>query len=150
MQNSDGGFGYAQGAATNADSTAQAIIGLCAVGIDPTGEEFTTADGKNPIIALLSFANENGDDVADLPGTDMSVVRSDVLRALAAYSGLRNNKKAFNVYTMAATHQAKYIAPENKNVPQTGDSQNMMFWLVVIGLLAGGIVTASVALGKRE
>ena len=89
-------------------------------------------------------------DVADLPGTDMSVVRSDVLRALVAYSGLRNNKKAFNVYTMASTHQAKYIAPENKNVPQTGDPQDMMLWLVVIGLLAGGMVTASAVLEKRK
>lgn len=148
MQNADGGFGYALGAATNADSTSQAIIGLCAVGIDPTGAEFTTNDGKNPITALLSFANEKGDDVAELKGTDMSVVRSDVLRALAAYSGLRNMHKAFNVYTMASSHKANYIEPEITN-PKTGDFQNILLWSMVILSVAVCGVFAAFKLRKR-
>ena len=111
MQNPDGGFGYSAGSDTNADSTALAIIGLCSIGIDPTGSEWTTASGANPLTALLSFANSEHTGLALPSGTNVAYAQSDAFRALAAYSGLRNTGKAFNIYTMAAYGKAAYIAP---------------------------------------
>lgn len=149
LQNEDGGFGYGPGAETNIDSTAQAIIGLCAVGIDPTGSEFTKG-GKNPITALLSFANGDGTDLKDLPGVNMDYARSDAARALAAYSGLRNTGKAFNVYTMANTGAAKYTAPANNDVPKTSDSSKMMLYMAITFLSLTALGTVIVAKKKAE
>ena len=113
MQNADGGFGYSAGTETNIDSTSLAIIGLCSVGIDPASEEWTTTRGGNPITALLMFANDDASDIVVPEGTSISYARSDALRALTAYSGLRNTKAAYNIYTMAAKGNAGYISPDS-------------------------------------
>ena len=121
-QNDDGGFGYADGAETNADSTALAIIGLCAAGIDPAGSSFTK-NGATAVSALLSFADSTGTGL-DLPeGTDKAYTESDVLRALAAYSGFTNTGSAYNIYTMAAEGKAACkapAAPEEETTTQGG------------------------------
>ena len=65
QQNTDGGFPYAQGdpnsSASDANSTAVVIMGLVAVGEDPTGAaDVWTKGGQTPAGALLSFQNAGG------------------------------------------------------------------------------------------
>lgn len=55
-QLADGGYG-AWG--TSAESTAQIMLGLCAVGIDPLGADFTKGN-NNMLTSLSSFINEDG------------------------------------------------------------------------------------------
>ncbi|MBR3003881.1 MAG: S-layer homology domain-containing protein, partial [Lachnospiraceae bacterium] len=106
-QNDDGGFGWEAGAETSVDSTAQVIIGLCAMGIDPTSEEWTKGE-NNPITALLGFANDDNSDLAEVAGLDMNICREDAFRAMAAFAGLRNTGAAYNVYTRAIEGNAQF------------------------------------------
>jgi len=146
MQNEDGGFGYGAGQETNIDSTAQAIIGLCAAGIDPAGSDFTK-NGKNPITALLSFANKDNTDFETIKGMDMDYAREDGIRALAAYSGFRNTGKAYNIYTMAKAGLAKYTAPE---VPKTSDNNNCLLYVVFAVMALAAMGSAVVVKKKSE
>lgn len=131
LQNADGGFGYAQGAETNVDSTALAIIGLTAAGIDPTGEAWTTDAGSNPLTSILSFANEAGTGLVLPEGTFIEYAESDAFRALVAYSGFRNTGKAYNVYTMASQGNATYKAPE-KEEPTTEEPVTASYTIILI------------------
>lgn len=106
-QNEDGGFGWEAGADTSVDSTAQVIIGLCALGIDPTGAEWTKGE-NNPVTALMTFANADNTDIKDMPGMDVDYARDDMFRAMAAFAGLRNTGAAYNVYTRAIEGNAKF------------------------------------------
>lgn len=57
MQNENGGF--SSWGTENSESSCQVIIGLCANGIDPTGDKFVK-NGKNPLDALLEYRTEDG------------------------------------------------------------------------------------------
>ncbi|MBQ9815452.1 MAG: S-layer homology domain-containing protein [Lachnospiraceae bacterium] len=114
-QNEDGGFGWEAGADTSVDSTAQVIIGLCAVGIDPTGAEWTKGE-NNPVTALMTFANADNTDIKDMPGMDVDYARDDMFRAMAAFAGLRKTGAAYNVYTRASEGEAQFdVAYLNQN-----------------------------------
>ncbi|MFJ2933568.1 prenyltransferase/squalene oxidase repeat-containing protein [Streptomyces sp. NPDC087219] len=54
VQNKDGGWGYSPGGASDANSTSVVIGALAATGLRPT--LFTSAEGRTPYDALLSFA----------------------------------------------------------------------------------------------
>ncbi|MBQ1396112.1 MAG: hypothetical protein IIY84_02275 [Eubacterium sp.] len=56
---SQGGY-YLYGSAFSADSDAQVILALCALGIDPTADERFQKAGGNPVTALMSFRGEDG------------------------------------------------------------------------------------------
>ena len=58
VQTDNGGF-ISYGV-ENAESSAQVIIALCALGIDPKSEELFTKDGKSVYNALKSFRKEDG------------------------------------------------------------------------------------------
>lgn len=51
QQFDDGSFGYVAWNSKSGESTSQVIIALCMLGIDPTGSEYSKADG-NPVSAL--------------------------------------------------------------------------------------------------
>ncbi len=107
LQNDDGGFsatGMGMASGTNANSTAMAVIALCACGIDPA-TSWATENGATPLSALLSQAT------SDLTGFvyNGNVNESSTeqgLRALVAYQGLKNTGAAYNVYTQAKLGQA--------------------------------------------
>lgn len=58
QQNQDGGFGDVQGAASNAQSTAFAVQGLIAVGVDPA--KLRRAGPRSPLAYLRSLVRPNG------------------------------------------------------------------------------------------
>ena len=64
-QRTDGGFENAYGGAdggkaATSESTAQVIVALCALKIDPTQDVRFTKNGKNPIDNLMSYAVDGG------------------------------------------------------------------------------------------
>ena len=85
MQNANGGFSYEDEGA-NAESIAQVIIALTALGIDPQTDARFVKAGGNPVSALLGYQLANGgfkhkpaDTTADGMATDQAA------RALVAY-----------------------------------------------------------------
>ncbi|WP_030208403.1 prenyltransferase/squalene oxidase repeat-containing protein [Streptomyces bikiniensis] len=54
VQNKDGGWGYGAGGASDANSTSVVVGALAATGVRPG--EFTSAEGRSPYDALLTFA----------------------------------------------------------------------------------------------
>ncbi|MFB8081224.1 prenyltransferase/squalene oxidase repeat-containing protein [Streptomyces sp. NPDC056013] len=54
VQNKDGGWGYSPGGASDANSTSVVVGALAATGVRPGS--FTSAEGRTPYDALLSFA----------------------------------------------------------------------------------------------
>lgn len=157
-QNADGGFGYAVGTETNTDSTALAIIGLCAAGIDPTSADFTK-DGKNPVTALLALVNDTQD---GFPGWDADLATSEAFHAMVAYSGFRNTGAAYNVYVDAKNAGAAYKAPVTPEpetteaatettkaaTPKAGDSTNISMILVVIAICCIALPVATLKFKK--
>ncbi|SED48082.1 prenyltransferase/squalene oxidase repeat-containing protein [Streptomyces sp. TLI_105] len=54
VQNKDGGWGYGVGGASDANSTSVVVGALAAIGVRPVS--FTSAEGRTPYDALLTFA----------------------------------------------------------------------------------------------
>ncbi|MER7947080.1 prenyltransferase/squalene oxidase repeat-containing protein [Streptomyces sp. NPDC096079] len=54
VQNKDGGWGYGAGGASDANSTSVVVGALAAIGVKPGS--FTSAEGRTPYDALLTFA----------------------------------------------------------------------------------------------
>ncbi|MFF6838853.1 prenyltransferase/squalene oxidase repeat-containing protein [Streptomyces tanashiensis] len=54
VQNKDGGWGYSAGGASDANSTSVVVGALAAIGVRPGS--FTSAEGRTPYDALLTFA----------------------------------------------------------------------------------------------
>src|SRR5699024_7750892 len=59
IQDESGGFPLSNGDLTSL-STAQVILGLLAVDIDPLSDVFITESSQNPLSHLLSYKNEEG------------------------------------------------------------------------------------------
>ena len=119
IQHEDGGFGASgKGVqnATNANSTAMAVIALCAVGIDPA-TEWKTADGSTPLGALLSQAT--ADDTAFLyAGKVNDSATEQGFRALVAYQGFKGAAGPYNIYVEAKEGRATFV---DAAVPPSGE-----------------------------
>ncbi|WP_321429180.1 PQQ-binding-like beta-propeller repeat protein [uncultured Methanolobus sp.] len=82
-QNDNGSFNYASGSDTNTESTAQVIMALTSLGIDPQGDNFTQANG-NPVTALLDNQLSDGT-FCHMPGGNTNgLATNQALQALAA------------------------------------------------------------------
>ncbi|MDO4291196.1 MAG: hypothetical protein Q4C41_08225 [Eggerthellaceae bacterium] len=125
-QEADGGFG-------NVNSTAVVVVALCAAGVDPNGDAWSTEAGGTPLRALLAYANEDLSGFAVPQGYSQDLANQQGFMALAAYQGLKNTGAAYNIYTQAAKGEAvlppaaQQPAGESKTAPvnalvQTGDA----------------------------
>ncbi|OBZ12590.1 S-layer homology domain-containing protein [Bacillus sp. FJAT-26390] len=85
-QKTHGGYG-----GESSESISQAIIGLTAHGIDPTGVAFTK-NGINLLDKLLSFAQADGGFSHLLTGKSNGMATEQALQALDAYSLFANKK----------------------------------------------------------
>lgn len=106
-QKNHGGFDIALNGGDASESLSQTIIGLTAVGIDPSSDHFTKE--KNLIEHLLDFSDGNGEYkhlVSD--ATTSKIATEQALLALTAYE--RFNQKQPSVYSGQVTK--KY---ENEN-----------------------------------
>jgi hypothetical protein len=92
LQSDDGGF--ASWGSQNAESCAQVVTALAALGIDPqTDARFVKANG-NPIVALLRFQTKDGGFKHVLNGGVNAMATDQSAYALVAYDRLKNNKNS--------------------------------------------------------
>ena len=92
MQKSDGSFAEMAGAASSSESTAQVLVALCALGIDPTADarfaknSFHVVDGLLTFYTGEAFKHQIADATVDQMGTEQSYY------ALAAYMRLTGGR----------------------------------------------------------
>ena len=92
MQKSDGSFAEMAGAASSSESTAQVLVALCALGIDPTADarfaknSFHVLDGLLTFYTGEAFKHQLADTTVDQMGTEQSYY------ALAAYMRLTGGR----------------------------------------------------------
>lgn len=81
----------------NASSTANSILGLIAMGIDPTSEAYTTNE-VNLVEALLKYENDGA--FAYILGEehDLAFATPQAFSALVAYKVFVESEKAFNLF----------------------------------------------------
>lgn len=84
VQQDDGGF-VSDGIA-NAESAAQVVTGLCALGIDPCSDARFQKNGNNPVTALLTYQNEDGSFVHKKGGERDLMATEQSMLALTAYT----------------------------------------------------------------
>ena len=92
MQKSDGSFAEMAGVASSSESTAQVLVALCALGIDPTADarfaknSFHVVDGLLTFYTGEAFKHQIADATVDQMGTEQSYY------ALAAYMRLTGGR----------------------------------------------------------
>jgi hypothetical protein len=134
IQNTDGGWPYQSpsdfGTDTDSNSTAVTIQALIAAALDPSGADWTTADGNTPTAALEVLQNESGAWAWQAAMPDDNLLST--VQALPAAAG-----KAFP-FANLDVGEAAVAAPET--VPETGGKAlNLALPLLLGGLaLAGG------------
>ena len=84
VQQDDGGF--VSDGIVNAESAAQVVTGLCALGIDPARDPRFQKNGNNPVTALLAYQNEDGSFVHKKSGERDLMASEQSMLALTAYT----------------------------------------------------------------
>ncbi|WP_010632794.1 prenyltransferase UbiA [Sporolactobacillus vineae] len=113
VKSPDGGFSnYGE----NSNTTAEAVIGLTAVGINPATDPRFNKNGKNPLTYLYPYEKPDGDYYwsASYPG-DPVVSNDEVLKAYVAYKVFLSGGKLF-VFP-AATASAPVVKTPSTNEP---------------------------------
>lgn len=122
FQRPDGGFAAATWggvieANTNPNSTAMAVVALCAAGLDPSNA-WATGTGGTPLSALLSFTNASQTGFL-YSGSENPLATEQGFRALVAYRGFVNTGAAYNIYTQARLGQATLPRTSSTDTGQT-------------------------------
>lgn len=113
QQFEDGAFGYTEWNSKSGESTAQVIIALCALGIDPTSTEYTKESG-NPVSALSQFINPDTGAGLDYAMTDNTMTSYQILMGYNAYE--RFLKQTNGIYEL----ESKTDEPTETTVAETG------------------------------
>lgn len=102
MQLSDGSFLYKQGdeviSESNSESTAQVVLALCSIGINPETDSRFIKRGSSAVDALLSFYDEESKSFCHVSEPD-GMATEQALYALAAYDRLIKGRN--NLYNMS-------------------------------------------------
>ncbi|WP_181742436.1 DUF4430 domain-containing protein [Terrilactibacillus laevilacticus] len=111
VQADDGGFKDSILGETS-ESTAQAIIGLSSVGVDPQGEPFTKAKG-NPMTFLMGYQTKNGGFAHQKGQSADSIATEQGLEALAAFNKFLN-KDQLSIYQFQVPSKVS-VSTSSKN-----------------------------------
>lgn len=96
----------------NANSTAQVVVGLAALGIDAHTDTRFVKGGKSAVEGLLSFALADGTGFGyggNVTYNNMATEQG--FRALVAYARMKEGGKAYNLYLQAKDSTAVVTAP---------------------------------------
>ena len=96
-----GAFGRPVFGTQSGESTAQVILALCALGLDPTAEEYCK-NGVSPVAALESFISENGGGL-NYANTEDPLTTYQLLQAYEAYARFQNGEPTLFTYTARAS-----------------------------------------------
>lgn len=104
QQFDSGAFGSAVFGTQSGESTAQVILALCALGLDPTAEEYCK-NGVSPVKALENFISENGGGL-NYANAEDPLTTYQLLQAYEAYARFQNGEPTLFTYTPRASTPA--------------------------------------------
>lgn len=158
QQFDDGSFGYVIYNSKSGESTAQVIIALTMLGINPESEEFTKAGG-NPVSALKQFIDANTGAGLDYSATPSTLTSYQILMGYNANSRFNNNSN--NIYTIdkaqditttektettteksAEENTASETVAQKVDIPKTGSGSGLAFAAAIL-LVSAAVATAS-------
>ena len=151
MQLDNGGYGSLDG--TCAESCAQVIVALTALGIDPETDPRFVKNGMSVVDAMCLFAVDGGG-FSHIPGTALNGMATEQSQyALAAYYRFSEGKSA--LYDMGDVQiqkqeQQKPADPAKPSTPVTGDNTPvaLLSTLLIISLL--GILSFGILVNKKH
>ena len=112
MQASDGSFAYTEGEG-NAESTAQVVLALCSIGIDPESDSRFIKRGSSVLDALLAFYDEDSSSFCHISEPD-GMATEQALYALVAYDRFVNGSNT--LYDMSDATDLYTISIKSANV----------------------------------
>ena len=140
QQNENGDF-TSWGSAT-AEGTAQTVIALCSLGIDPRTDQRFIKNGNSPVDGLMRYRTENGmfrhtlDSEADIMATEQAAL---ALIALDRFD--RGAKRLYDLTDVAVYQGSNDAAPKEGTGP--------VLW-IVIGTLTAAAAVACIVKGKKK
>ena len=142
MQNSDGGFAYTQGGASNLEATAACVVALSALGTDCA--QVLSTGGATPLDYLVASADTTLDGYEDATSSDEAMSSAEALLALVANQGFKANGGAFNAYTdvVASDVSGAGGSSGSKTLAKTGDSEAPAA-LLICAFAALGVAAAA-------
>lgn len=154
QQFDDGAFGYMSYGSKSGESTAQVIIALTMLGIDPEGSEYTKLNG-NPISALSQFIDEStgaGLDYSSAPSTLTSYQILMGYNANTRFNGNSNNIYAIDKPVVVTTTQKseettvkdneEATTVQHVDIPRTGNVSGISLSVALL-LVSTAVVIAS-------
>jgi len=151
-QNGDGGFGYDE-ARASVESTAQAVIALTALGVDPMADARFAGPGGNPVGALLAYQLANGGFEHALTGGDADAVSTEqAALALVAYDRFTQGAPGLYAITDAEDLTIGGEPTEDEEEEEDEEVENetyhwteaLLTWALALGGLgvAGAVILA--------
>lgn len=146
VQNDDATFSEIPGTDASAESTAQVIVALTALGIDPTADSRFVKGGVSVVDALCGFYVTGGgfrhlmaDKTVDGMATEQGYY------ALAAYYRLLAQKTSLYdmsdvTVTVTPDQPATPTKPEKPDTPRTGDESPVLVWMGMAALAGAAVL----------
>ena len=142
----DGGF--ASWGAENAESTAQVVMALCALGIDPAADERFCKEGGSAVSALLGFRLEEGS-FAHVGGTSDAMASEQGLQALEALRRFYAGEDRFFDMTDAGT-PVQWTADSAAAEEKAGVPAAVYMAAGAVVVIAAGIMIVRKGRGSHE
>lgn len=134
-QTENGGYHDERNGGYTSESVSQVIIGLSAVGIDPTSEAFTK-EGINLLHHLLLYKHDDLGYRHTLEDNNSSeVASSQALLAFAAYDHFVNERGS--VYHYSSENQQPVKEPTTDNESSSSQPINYLVIIIAIGVIVG-------------
>ena len=140
VQNADGTFSEIPGTDASAESTAQVIVALTALGIDPTADSRFVKSGVSVVDALCGFYVTGGGFRHTAGGERNGMATEQGYYALAAYYRFVNAQT--RLYDMSDVT----IQTGGSNTPATGDT-GVLVWIIALPVTA---LAAAFVLKRKE
>lgn len=163
MQDDDGGFSTFDGAAGKtgtSESSAQVIVALTALGIDPDTDERFVRNGVSVLDALLAYSVEGGGFRHLMSGERDGMATEQGYYALTAYSRFRNGQSALYDMTDVIDRgetvrkqsvQSDSIPVEQKQAPEQKQSPEQIgtgtVGILLLGMTAGLLLGLILGIG---
>lgn len=102
-QQANGGFVASGSTSEASESSAQVVIALSSLGIDPAADFRFVKSGHSPLSNLLSFAKQDGSFAHTAGGTGNTIATEQALEALTAYRLLKSGGTLYDLRGISAT-----------------------------------------------
>ena len=123
IQNADGSFSAANGGSASSESTAQVLVALCALGIDPANDSRFIKSGSTVLDGLCQFYVNGGGFRHDLNGGRDAMATEQCYYALAAYHRMKAGQKFLYDMTdvcINGVHSGEWVVTKTASCTEEG------------------------------